>query len=80
MSHIPKTSWPWVRTMLHSVYDQPHAKAVDAQYDRVLEALTGKLPKVAAHLEEARPDLTAFTAFPKEIWRQIWSNAAEVNR
>ena len=74
MAQTPKTSWPWVRTMLHSVYDQPDAKAVDAQYDRVLEALGEKLPKVAAHLEEARPDLTAFTVFPKEIWRQIWSN------
>ena len=25
-------------------------------------------------LEDARPDITAFTVFPKEIWRQIWSN------
>ena len=74
MAQTPKTSWPGVRALLHSVYDQPDAKAVDAQYDRVLETLAQKLPKVAAHLEEARPDLTAFTAFPKEIWRQIWSN------
>jgi putative transposase len=29
---------------------------------------------VAEHLENARADLLAFTAFPKEIWRQIWSN------
>ncbi len=70
----PKTSWPGVRALLHSVYDQPDAKAVDAQYDRVLETLSEKLPKVAEHLEAARPDLTAFTVFPKEIWRQIWSN------
>ncbi len=33
-----------------------------------------KLPKVVEHLEAARPDLTAFTVLPKEIWRQIWSN------
>jgi len=26
------------------------------------------------HLEAARADLLAFTAFPKEVWRQIWSN------
>jgi putative transposase len=74
MAQTPKTSWAGVRALLHSVYDQPDAKAVDAQYDRVLETLAEKLPKVAAHLEEARPDLTAFTVFPKEIWRQIWSN------
>ena len=34
----------------------------------------GKLPKVAEHLEAARADMLAFTAFPKEVWRQIWSN------
>jgi len=33
-----------------------------------------KLPKVAEHLDAARADLLAFTAFPKQIWRQIWSN------
>ena len=74
MAITPKTAWPGVRALLHSVYDQPDAKAVDAQYDRVLETLAEKLPKVVEHLEAARADLTAFTAFPKEIWRQIWSN------
>jgi transposase-like protein len=29
---------------------------------------------VADHLEQAHADILAFTAFPKEIWRQIWSN------
>ena len=33
-----------------------------------------KLPAVAEHLDAARADILAFTAFPKEIWRQIWSN------
>ena len=40
----------------------------------IVDALTEKLPAVAGHLEEARADILAFTAFPKEIWRQIWSN------
>ena len=60
--------------LLHSVYDQPDAGSVHAQFDRVLDALTDKLPKVAEHLENARADVLAFTAFPKEVWRQIWSN------
>ena len=54
--------------------DQPDAAAVHAQFDRVIETLAEKLPAVAEHLEEARPDILAFTSFPKEIWRQIWSN------
>ncbi|SDX68167.1 Transposase (or an inactivated derivative) [Geodermatophilus africanus] len=74
MAVTPKASWPWVRALLHSVYDQPDAASVHAQFDRVLDALTDKLPRVAEHLEAARADLLAFTAFPKEVWRQIWSN------
>lgn len=74
MSATPKSSWPWVKALLHSVYDQPDAASVHAQFDRVLDALTEKLPAVAGHLEAARADILAFTAFPKEVWRQIWSN------
>jgi putative transposase len=74
MSATPKSSWPWVKTLLHSVYDQPDADAVHAQFDRVLNALEEKLPAVATHLEAARADVLAFTGFPKEIWRQLWSN------
>ena len=74
MAVCPKSSWPWVRALLHSVYDQPDAASVHAQFDRVLDALGDKLPRVAEHLEAARPDVLAFTAFPKEVWRQIWSN------
>ncbi|MFZ5848987.1 MAG: IS256 family transposase [Actinomycetota bacterium] len=74
MSATPKSSWGWVKALLHSIYDQPDAEAVHAQFDRVVDALAEKLPAVAAHLEEARADILAFTAFPKEVWRQIWSN------
>ena len=74
MSITPKSSWGWVKALLHSIYDQPDAPAVHAQFDRVVHALTDKLPAVAEHLEGARADILAFTPFPKEIWRQIWSN------
>ena len=40
----------------------------------MLDALAEELPRVADHLDTARADLLAFTAFPKQIWRQIWSN------
>ncbi|MFZ2511875.1 MAG: IS256 family transposase, partial [Gordonia sp. (in: high G+C Gram-positive bacteria)] len=74
MSATPKSSWPWVKALLHSIYDQPDAEAVHAQFDRVVDALAEKLPAVAEHLEGARADILAFTPFPKEVWRQIWSN------
>lgn len=74
MSATPKASWPWVKTLLHSVYDQPDQAGVHAQFDRVLDALAEKLPRVGQHLEAARADVLAFTSFPKACWRQIWSN------
>ena len=74
MSATPKSAWGWVKALLHSVYDQPDADAVHAQFDRILDALADKLPAVAEHLDAARADILAFTAFPKAIWRQIWSN------
>ena len=74
MPVTPKASWPWVKTLLHSVYDQPDAASVHAQYDRLADTVAGKLPQVAGHPGAARPDILAFTGFPKEIWRQIWSN------
>ena len=47
---------------------------MNAQFDRIVDALASKLPAVADHLETARADILAFTSFPKEVWRQIWSN------
>lgn len=74
MSVTPKSMWPAVKAMLHSVYDQPDANAVHAQFDRLLDYVGTKLPAVAEHLDAARADILAFTAFPKDVWTQIWSN------
>jgi transposase-like protein len=46
-----------------------------AQFDRILDPLADKLPRVAEHLEAARADVLAFTAFPQKVRRQIWSNS-----
>jgi putative transposase len=74
MQLCPKSAWPAVKTMLHSVYDQPDPESVHAQFDKLLDSTGRSLPKVAAHLDDARADLLAFTGFPQQIWRQIWSN------
>ena len=82
MSVTPKSMWPAVKAMLHSVYAQPDAPAVGAQFDRLLDYVEDKLPDVHEHLAGAREDILAFTAFPKDVWTQIWSNnpAERLNR
>ena len=74
MSITPKSLWPAVKAMLHSVYDQPDSDAVHAQFDRLLDYTAEKLPDVADHLDAARADILTFTSFPTEVWQQIWSN------
>jgi transposase-like protein len=71
LSQVPKSAQPWVATLLWTVFEQPDTDAVKAQMRHVLDALEAK---AAAHLDAAQHKLLAFTAFPREIWRQIWSN------
>ena len=82
MSVTPKSMWPAVKAMLHSVYDQPDQPAVHAQFNRLLDYVDHKLPDVHQHLDRAREDILAFTGFPKDVWTQIWSNnpAERLNR
>jgi putative transposase len=74
MNQVPKTAAPWVATLLRTVFEQPDEQAVRSQMASVIAALDEKFPKAAEHLEAAREDLLAFAAYPREAWRQIWSN------
>ena len=65
---------PWVSTLVRTIFEQPDPASVRAQHAQVVAALEAKLPAAAAHLDDAREDILAFTAFPREVWRQIWSN------
>jgi putative transposase len=74
LAKVPKSAQPWVATLVRTVFDQPDADAVRQQFIRVLDTIAEKFPVAAEHLDTARDDLLAFTAFPREVWRQIWSN------
>lgn len=74
MSLTPKSSWDHVKGQLHSIYTQPDAKAVHAQFEKVVDRLTLKLPEVAEYLDEAKDEILAFTQFPKQVWQKVWSN------
>ena len=74
LTRVPKTAQPWVSTLVRTIFEQPDAASVRAQHAQVVQALEAKLPAAAAHLDAARDDILAFTAFPREVWRQVWSN------
>jgi len=74
LTRVPKHSQDLVAAAVRSVFAQPTPEEVHAQHRRVVEQLVQRFPQAAAMLEEAGPDILAFAAFPKEHWRQIWSN------
>jgi putative transposase len=74
LTRVPKSAQPWVSALVRTIFEQPDAASVRAQHAQVVQALETKLPAASAHLDEARDDILAFTAFPREVWRQVWSN------
>ncbi len=74
LTRVPKSAQGFVATMVRTIFEQPDAKTVQEQHRRIVAQLEERFPDAAALLDEAGPDLLAFTGFPKEHWRQIWSN------
>jgi transposase-like protein len=74
LTKVPKSAQSFVATMVRTIFAQPDAETVHEQHTRIVAQFEERFPDAAALLDEAGPDLLAFTAFPKEHWRQIWSN------
>jgi len=74
LTRVPKSAQPSVSTLVRTIFEQPDAASVRAQHAQVVTAPEAKFPAAAAHLDDARDDTLAFTAFPREVWRQTWSN------
>ena len=53
--------------MVRTIYQQPSPDEVHAQ-------LQDRFPQVASLLDEAGPDILAFSSFPVPHWKKIWSN------
>ncbi|MDQ3701022.1 MAG: IS256 family transposase [Chloroflexota bacterium] len=74
LTRVPKAAQDLAASLVRSIFAQPDAAAVWAQHGRIVAELDARFPAAAALLAEAAPDLLAFTAFPAEHWRQVWSN------
>ncbi len=74
MTRVPKSTQTMVATLVRSIFAQPDRNEVLAQHQRVVAQLAKRFPEAAAMLAEAAEEVLAFASFPKEHWRQIWSN------
>src|SRR3989440_1412374 len=66
LTRVPKSAQSFVATMVRTIFAQPDASTVHEQHSRIVDELEDRYLDAAALLEEAAPDLLAFTAFPKE--------------
>src|SRR5262249_4196855 len=74
LTRVPKSAQSFVATIVRTIFAQPDAETVHEQHRRIVDQLAGRFADAAAMLDEAAGDLLAFTSFPKEHWRQLWSN------
>jgi len=74
LTKVPKSAQSLVATLVRTIFAQPDAELTRAQHARVVEQLAPRWPEAARLLADGVEDLLAFTALPKEHWRQIWSN------
>jgi transposase-like protein len=74
LAPVPKASQEMVAAAFRSIFTLTTPDDVHARWDEVAVMLAERFPKAAALMDSAKYDVLAFTAFPREHWRQIWSN------
>jgi putative transposase len=71
---VPKAAQEMVAATIRTVFAQPDPTMARETWRKVADSLRGRFPRVATLMDEAEDDVLAYTAFPREHWRQIWSN------
>ncbi|MFN8022115.1 MAG: IS256 family transposase [Acidimicrobiales bacterium] len=74
LAPVPKASQEMVAAAFRSIFTRTTPADVNAHWDEVAAMLADRFPKAAALMDAAKTDVLAFSAFPREHWRQIWSN------
>jgi putative transposase len=73
LAHVPAKQRPGVIAMIKTIFAQETAQDLRAQWKTIADALRERVPKLASLMDDARDDVLAYTAFPKEHWPQIAS-------
>lgn len=71
---VPKAAAPMVAATIRTAFVQPDVASAREQWRRIAESFRSRFPRLCDLLDEAEADVLAYLAFPREHWRQIWSN------
>jgi transposase-like protein len=74
LAKVPKSAQALVATLIRSIFQELDAESVWARLWAVVQQLEVRFPEAALSLDDAAHDILAFTAFPTEVWKKIWSN------
>ena len=75
LAKVPRSAQPMVASLVRTIFAQERAEDAWRQLGEVVTKLEdAKLDDAAQLLADAAPDVLAYTAFPKDTWRKIWSN------
>ena len=70
---VPKSHKDMVAAVFRTIFAQPDPATVAATWDSVRDQLAAAFPKIGPLMDEAKPEVLAFTAFPRSHWPKIWS-------
>jgi putative transposase len=70
---IPKAHQDMVAALFRTVFAGIDADAVSTQWDHVAATLAERWPKAAALMYSTKSEVLAFSAFPVEHWKKVWS-------
>ena len=71
---VPKHAQQVVAATIRLVFFQPDPAAARAAWRQTADGFRPRFPKLAQLLDGAEDEVLAYLAFPREHWRQIWSN------
>ena len=66
LAHAGRNGWRVVAAFIATAFAQDDAAAARTQWRQVADQLRPKVPKLAAMMDEAEPDVLAYMAFPKD--------------
>ncbi len=73
LAHVPKGQVDYVAAAFRMIFAQAKPDDIDAAWDKTRDEFAARWPKIGPYMDEAKAEVLAFTAFPREHWRKIWS-------
>jgi putative transposase len=70
LAHAGKSGRRVVSALIATAFAQDHDEAAKAQWRKVADQLRPKVPKLAAFMDEAEPDVLVYMSFPGAAPRQ----------